>query len=308
METATSTSACDQSTHGKPFQARRFRARNLAIPNRLWVRNDPYATAFFNALSAVFPIGEAFMIESVRPWKDRVPEKLRRDIAAFIEQEAAHSREHIGMNKALDKAGYDIAPLDKAIKQFVAFFTDASDVTKLGATMCIEHLTAIVSAELMRNAEHMQGSDPELHKLWLWHGIEEIEHKAVAFDVWMAATAHWSPARRWLVRTSLCIAVSTSFLINRTRGQLELLKQDGIPARRALPKLLQYGFGKGGIGRALLRPWAAFLRPGFHPWQIDDSPWIIKGENLLAALQLVTEGQVNIPLTRERQAPLATVA
>jgi uncharacterized protein len=279
------------------IRARKFRARGLALKQRHWVRGEPVATAFFNALSAVFPHGERFMIESLRPWQQKAKGKLASEIAAFIEQEAGHSREHLVMNKALIDAGYDIAPLDKAIRDFVSFFANASDITKLGATMCIEHLTAIVAAELMTNPRHMQGSDPELHKLWLWHGVEEIEHKAVAFDAWVMATAHWSGVRRWLVRSSLCVAVTTSFFINRTRGQMELLRQDGLTGFRALLALFRFGFGKGGIGRAVLRPWAAFLKPGFHPWQVDDRNLIIKGENLLAALKLVTEGEAKSGVT-----------
>ena len=283
-----------------PFQARPFRVRKDLKTPRHWVRNEPCATAFFNALSVVFPHGEAFMIESVRPWQNKFDAKLAAEIAAFVEQEAGHSREHIVMNRAVTSVGYDTAALDGAIRKFVSFFADSSPLTKLGATMCIEHITAIVGAEVIGNDKHLQGADPELHKLWLWHGIEEIEHKAVAFDTWMAATAHWSGTRRWLVRTALCLSVSASFFINRTRGQLELLRQDGMGKMTALPKLLRFGFGKGGVGRAVFRPWLAFLKPGFHPWQIDDRALIIKGENMLAALQLVTEGKVNIALSPTR--------
>jgi predicted metal-dependent hydrolase len=290
------------------IRARFFRARGMALRQRHWVRGDPLATAFFNALSAVFPHGEAFMIESLRPWQKRASGKLADDIAGFIAQEAGHSREHIAMNKALTDAGYDISRLDNAIRSFVSFFADTSELTKLGATMCIEHLTAIVSAELIANPAHLQGCDPELHKLWLWHGIEEIEHKAVAFDTWMMATAHWSGKRRWLTRSAFCFAVTTSFFVNRTRGQMELLKQDGLTGIGAFAALLRYGFGKGGIGRAILRPWMAFFKPGFHPWQIDDRRLIAKGENMLAALQLVTEGEVTTQLTPSIPAKRAVTA
>jgi uncharacterized protein len=279
------------------IRARHFRARGTSLKNRHWVRNDPVPTAFFNALSAVFPHGERFMIESLYPWKARATGQLAIDIGAFIEQEAGHSREHVVMNKALIDAGYDIEPLDKVIRSFITFFANSPELTKLGATMCIEHLTAIIASELIQNPDHMQGSEPELHKLWLWHSIEEVEHKAVAFDTWMMATAHWSGMRRWFTRSFLCTAITASFFFNRTRGQIELLRQDGISAPRALLKLLNFGFAKKGVGRAILRPWFAFLKPGFHPWQIDDRHLIIKGENLLAALQLVTEGEVTTELT-----------
>lgn len=268
----------------RPLKSRKMRMRNLDVENRHWLGGDPYATAFFNALSAVFPRGEAFMIQSLIPWQNHLPAQLAEEVKGFIQQEAAHSREHAGMNRALIRAGYDIEPLDKAIRQFVEFFARTSDLTKLGATMCIEHITAIVAAEMIADHRHLEGSDAEMRKLWLWHGIEEVEHKAVAFDVWMYATRDWNPFRRWITRTSMMTAVSISFFINRTRGQLELMRQDGVGWKQALPRLLHYGFAKGGIGRRVMGPWARFLKPGFHPWHIDDHALIAKGEALIAAL------------------------
>lgn len=263
---------------------RKMRMRNLAVENRHWLGGDPYATAFYNALSVVFPRGEAFMIESLRPWQNKVPEELALDVKDFIQQEAAHSREHAGMNRALIRAGYDIEPLDAAIRQFVEYFGRTSDLTKLGATMCIEHITAIVAAEMIADHRHLEGSDPDMRTLWLWHGIEEVEHKAVAFDVWMYATRDWSAFRRWITRSAMMTAVSISFFINRTRGQVELMRQDGVGWKQALPRLLHYGFAKGGIGRRVMIPWARFLKPGFHPWNTDDHALIARGEALIAAL------------------------
>ena len=61
---------------------------------RWWHGGDPIATAYFNALSAAFPQGETFFIESVRRYRDQVDEPLREQIAAFVQQEAMHTREH----------------------------------------------------------------------------------------------------------------------------------------------------------------------------------------------------------------------
>lgn len=272
------------------MHARQFRGDKAKLAARHWVRGDMFATAFLNALSVVFPRGEAFMIEALHPWRERTEGRLQRDIATFIEQEAAHSREHIGFNRAIVDAGYDIEALDRAIRQFVSFFAGCGEITKLGATMCIEHLTAIVAAEILKNRGHLEGTDLELRKLWLWHAIEEVEHKAVAFDVWMFATREWSGMRRWLTRSALLLAVSVSFFVNRTRGQIELLRQDGLSASRALWLCLRHGFAKGSIGRNVLGPWMEFFRRGFHPGQIDDHELLVRGENMLAAINLVTEG------------------
>ncbi len=174
--------------------------------------------------------------------------------------------------------------------------------------MCIEHLTAIVAAEILKNRKHLEGTDLELRKLWLWHAIEEVEHKAVAFDVWMFATREWSGVRRWFTRSALLLAVSISFFINRTRGQVELLNQDGLAKPTAWWLCIRNGFAKGAIGRNVMGPWLEFFRPGFHPNHIDDRELLVRGENMLAAIKLVTEGAAGdvvhtAPPLRERSLP-----
>jgi hypothetical protein len=296
----------DAETQG--MHARQFRGGKAELKTRHWVRGDMFASAFLNALSVVFPRGEAFMIEALHPWKSRTDGKLAHDIATFIEQEAAHSREHIGFNRAIVDAGYDIEALDRAIRQFVSFFANSGEITKLGATMCIEHLTAIVAAEMLKNREHLEGIDLELRKLWLWHAVEEVEHKAVAFDVWMFATQDWSEMRRWLTRSALLLAVTFSFFINRTRGQVELLRQDGLPKIKGWWLCIRHGFAKGSIGRNVVRPWLRFFQPGFHPNNIDDRALLLRGENMLAALKLVTEGSVGDALRPAMAAPHKAIA
>lgn len=264
--------------------ARGFRANQDALTQRHWVRGDPCFTAFFNALSAVFPHGETFMIKSLMPWVDRVPADLKKQVNAFIEQEAGHAREHGAMNKALTGAGYDIEPLDRKIRGFVAFFEDASDIVKLTATMCIEHFTAIIAAELLQNRYHLDGVEDEMRELWLWHAVEEVEHKGVAYDVWVHATKDWNPVKRYLWRSFFMLAVTISFFINRSLGQIELLRQDGYGPLWSLRNIMRAGFGRGGIGRNVLRPWAAFFRPGFHPWDKDDRLLLAEGEADLAGI------------------------
>lgn len=270
--------------------SRSFRAVPSASRERHWVRQDPFATAFFNALSAVFPHGETFMIRSLAPWVDRVPEPLKSEVEAFIAQEAAHSREHVAMNKGLIDAGYDIAPLDRKIRAFVSFFQDASDTVKLSATMCIEHFTAIIAAEILKNPHHLEGVDDANRELWLWHAVEEVEHKGVAFDVWNYATRDWNPVRRYAWRSFFMLAVTTSFFINRTLGQIELLRQDGVGFWKSARCVLRSGFGKNGIGRNVLRPWASFFRPRFHPWDHDDRLLLAQGEASLARISAKRAG------------------
>ncbi|MEA3016114.1 MAG: uncharacterized protein QOI38_836, partial [Sphingomonadales bacterium] len=50
---------------------------------RWWLGGDPVASALYNALSATFPKGEAFFVESVRAYREGAPPKLAAEIKAF---------------------------------------------------------------------------------------------------------------------------------------------------------------------------------------------------------------------------------
>jgi len=178
---------------------------------------------------------------------------------------------------------------------------------KLTATNGIEHFTAIIAAELLKNREHLAGVDDKMLELWMWHAIEEVEHKGVAFDVWNHATRDWGAVRRYLWRSAFMVAVTTSFFINRTLGQIELLRQDGYGFFTALKNVVATGFGKGGIGRNVLRPWAAFFRPGYHPWDVDDRLLLAQGEADLASIAASRAGY-NARVTEPALVPLVAAA
>ena len=70
-----------------------------------------FKTAFENAFSLLFPIGEKAFIESVRNFEDQISDpKLLKEIKAFYGQEAAHRKVHQQYNEMLcDLRGYDLS-------------------------------------------------------------------------------------------------------------------------------------------------------------------------------------------------------
>lgn len=261
-----------------------YRKGKVETP-RHWVRGDPFATAFFNSLSVVFPEGERMMIHAMAKYAGKLTPDLNADLKKFIEQEASHSREHDDMNAALERAGYDISELERVIKSLVKFFDSKSDLMKLTATTCIEHITAIIAAEILEDDSYLEGADPEQLPIWIWHALEEVEHKSVAFDCWDYVTRDMPAFKKWAFRCGVMVPLSLSFFINRTRGQVTLLRQDGYGRLGALRGVLRNGFSKGGLGRNIIRPWARFLKPGFHPNDVDESALLQKAEELFAQMQ-----------------------
>jgi predicted metal-dependent hydrolase len=245
---------------------------------RWWMGGDPVATAFYNALSATFPKGEAFFVESVRMFRDGAPPRLALEIKSFVTQEVMHSREHVQFNKRALEAGYDMSALEARVEWRLSITRARPPIVNLAATMALEHFTAILAHQLLKNPRHLGKADPESAALWRWHAIEEIEHKAVAYDTWLHATRGLSRWRRWKIKAKVMLFVTRNFVIDRSFGTLALLRQDGITGVRAWARMLWFAWVRPGMLRKILGAWLAFFLPGFHPWNQDDRHLIAKAE------------------------------
>jgi len=247
---------------------RRF-GRETATP-RLWHAARVEATAIYNALSSTFPIGEAYFVESVRAFREGAPPKLAEEIKAFTTQEAIHSREHDAFNKRASEAGYDLSKLEARVEERLAITRSRPPIVNVAATMALEHFTAILAHELLKNPSHLDGAEPEAAELWRWHSVEEIEHKGVAYDTWLYATRGWPRFKRWKVKARVMLLVTRNFVVDRTAGSLELMRQDGVTGLRAWALLLWYLWVRPGMFRKIAGAWSKFFLPGFHPWNEDD--------------------------------------
>jgi predicted metal-dependent hydrolase len=247
---------------------RRF-GREASAP-RLWHGGRGEATAIYNALSTTFPAGEAFFVESVRKFREGVPPKLATEIKGFTTQEAIHSREHDAFNKRAQLSGYDLSKLEAQVEKRLAITRDRPPIVSLAATMALEHFTAILAHQLLADPRHLNGADRDAADLWRWHAVEEIEHKGVAYDTWLHATRHWPRSKRWKVKAKVMLYVTRNFLVDRTAGSLELMRQDGVTGLTAWAKLLWYLWIRPGMFRKIAGAWVSFFLPGFHPWKVDD--------------------------------------
>lgn len=247
---------------------RRF-GRDVA-QRRWWCGGDPVATAFFNALSVTFPRGEAFFIEAVKAHRHGASPRLANEIRAFVQQEIMHSREHVSFNRKVEKAGYDIAPLEQVVVDSLELIRGRPRIVDLAVTMALEHYTAMLAHMILADPATLAGADPEWAEMWRWHAIEEIEHKGVACDTWLHATRDWSRWRRWRLKAVMMLLITAQFWPRRIDGMLRLLAQDGITGWKAKARVAWFMVGRPGVLRRLFLPWLTFFLPGFHPWKTDD--------------------------------------
>lgn len=249
----------------------------LTVRDRRFGRNtrrerggDPVASAWFLALSASFPRGEAMFIEAVKAHRDGTPPRLAAEIREFIRQEVNHTREHVAFNRVATDAGYDMSNIQQRVNALTDDALQAPPVVTLAITIALEHFTAIIAHLFLTDEESLLSEGMGDPDLWRWHAAEEIEHKGVAFDTWQHATRNWKPRKRYIMRCMVMLQVTYRFLRNRMRDALELMEQDGVSGWKARWKLFAYLVGKPGMLRRIFPSWLSYFRPGFHPWDHDN--------------------------------------
>jgi hypothetical protein len=243
---------------------------------RWWHGGDPVATAFYNALSASFPMGERYFIDSVRRFRHTADLRLQEQIAVFITQESLHTREHLAFNQIAANRGYDLTRIDAYLKRRFAWARTRAPLEQLASTIALEHFTAILAHALLDDPRHLAGSPAGIKKLWQWHAIEEIEHKGVAYDTYLAATNKSNSTLRWLRRSYVMTVTTILFLHELVYSTAQFFKQDKINTPTTWIRFLRYVFVRPGVLRSVMGRYFAFFKPGFHPWNVDDRVLIAK--------------------------------
>ena len=264
---------------GASFPVRRMNFDFNNVPE-YWMKGSVGLTHFMTALSALFPAGEKFFIDSVRVVRNhpaiKENQELQKEISAFIGQEAMHTQEHVGFNAAAQRYGYDVDTLDKhtdtviqtARKVFALGgkpFGITQEMVDLTATTALEHFTATIASQLLVN-NHIQElmSDETMKTMWLWHAIEENEHKAVAYDVFEGVFG--KGIKSYLLRTGSLVAAMSILFCVQSYFVFRLLKQDKQLNRAALKDIYTYAYSPSkGIITGMAREMIMYFKPGFHP-------------------------------------------
>lgn len=263
---------------------RAIHPRNLRFeldPARMadWHPAGAHVAAFYNAISLFLPAGEAFFVDSARHFEASVrsPE-LRASLRDFLAQEALHGREHQRYNGVMAEAGYPAAYLAKRVANLLRWMgRHLPAKTRLAVTVALEHVTAMLSAGVVAEPGILEGCAPAFASLWWWHSIEEIEHKAVAFDLYRDVTAGDFVA--YPRRAAAMLASYGAFAAGVFVYLVVLLAHDRRATdRRGWLALLRFLFVRPRALRGQLRGLLAFLSPSFHPWQHDNyeqaSAWV----------------------------------
>lgn len=225
-------------------------------------------SAYIAALSATFPAGEGEFIKSVRMFQDKTKDpELKQQIRGFIGQEAHHSLQHKQFNEALRDKGYDVPRLEKVFEKDLEWsIKGRSSKERLAFTVVVEHMTAILAYDFLTKPERLEGMDEAIRPLMLWHAVEELEHKSVAFDLYMEVIGD----RELLFRSMKIARVLLPYRFMKYTVKL-LFWHKKRPSWREIKGFWKFAYGKGGLLRSLAKPLNDFFRNDFHPWDHDDS-------------------------------------
>lgn len=244
-----------------------------------WAFNDPFCTHFMGTLSTLFPVGERFFVDSVRALREHTGDTVSaKDISGFIGQEAMHSLEHVSMNNMLEAKGL---PALRAEKFTLGLLNLARRILtprqQLAATVALEHFTAIIANRLLTDTDIMNNLSDEMRPIWMWHAIEETEHKAVAFDLYqnVPGSSYGERVVFQVLATVILAAVVAAF-------QVQFMARD-----KQLFNLRTWAFGlnkllgRHGVISGLAKEYLDFFKPGFHPWEHENSALVAYWRNKL---------------------------
>lgn len=248
-----------------------------------YLRDNPFSTHFVNSLHVIFPEGERFFIRSLQKVVPNiVDEDILSQIKLFSGQEGAHAHQHMRFWKALKAQGFDIDAYAKFYRT-VCYDQIEATIYKIygeeeGAKLCLavtaalEHYTSMLAEVVFEHQDNWANLPEEMRHLLYWHASEEIEHKAVAYNVLTHVDDSYSLRVKGMI-------IATTLLWSFTFvGMGMFLFQD------REKKFLQWPSHAWDFVRTIGHPavkkfgqqWIKFFDKDFHPDQIENGHYAEK--------------------------------
>jgi len=237
-----------------------------------WLDNSYILSHTMNALSVLFPKGEQFFVDSVRYYQDQINDpKLKKEVRGFIGQEAMHSLEHKSMNQHVRDQGMPVEELEEHLEVVLGIAKKLPKRHQLAITCALEHMTAMMADMLLERSDVREDMHETMRPLWVWHAIEETEHKAVAYDVFNQVGGTYAERTFYLAFSTAALGMMASYFT--TRMMLNDPKNFSLKdSARGLWRM----WGKNGTFSSLIPTWLEYFKPGFHPWDHDNSELIAR--------------------------------
>ena len=131
----------------------------------------------------------------------------------------------------------------------------------------------------------MEGADEGYKAIWNWHALEETEHKAVAFDVYRTVIGDDSDLGAYALRSGTLVLATGIFFALFIPFYLHNVRiKGGLTDLKGWRAVAKHTWGRKGIFLNITKPWFDWFKPGFHPWDHDNSEQLQNFEALLGDL------------------------
>ena len=260
-----------------PIRHMNFDFESAKIDPKFYM-NAELASAYFASLSIFLTYGEDLVIDTARYHRDLLQDaRLKQRVSSLIGQEALHSKLHEELNDAYMEKDLPVK-LFRTLAGWVFDygFNRLPQPMKLSLMAGIEHFTAVL-AEYMMNHEQVffSSQDEKQRAIWMWHMLEESEHKDIAYDVFQNLSNNYAlriagffPA----LITILVLISAASLLVPFYREPKNLIRWQ---YWKDMPRSFQLIFGlKDGVYGSSLKHIFDYLRPDFHPDDHDTSDFL----------------------------------
>lgn len=227
-----------------------------------WLGGSPLKSHLCNSFTLLFPAGEKFFIRSVQKLFSEIQsETLKSEARTFIRQEAQHYLEHEKFFQVLKKQGYEIEKILKIVEGVVTTVSEnwISPRTAMAMTAGCEHITALLS-EIALTDNFFEEAPADLKELFEWHSLEELEHRAVAYDVFQATDGNYTSRVIGLLGAYIFFTALTTYIT------CSLMKQDKTLFRvKTAQEAMNIFFIDQKLFFKAAGIFARYLLPNFHP-------------------------------------------
>lgn len=233
-----------------------------------WCNEDARTSATLEAVSFVTPALERFFIRTVAdclPLAGNDPE-LERLCREFIHEEAEHTGAHRKLNTALLDYMKAPPPGLAAVEGLLDMVNRRLSLsTRVALVAALEHFTAVLSKSYLGSHGRWRFGCAYARDLFHHHALEEIDHRSVAFDLWLHRGGGSVPVRMAAITSILVVGVvylglATPWILHRKNGGRLAATLAGLAARQHQPS------GTASTFKDILR----YLRRDYHPRHLID--------------------------------------
>lgn len=253
-----------------------FKFDSIGFDRKFYLQAE-LASAYFSALSIFLTYGEDLVIDTARYHRDFIDDPiLKQRLTSLIGQEALHSKIHEEWNEVLRENGYPVTFFRYLAEIVFDYgFNRLPQPMKLSLMAAIEHFTAVLAEFMMKHEANFFESEHEKQRaLWMWHMLEESEHKDIAYDAFQTLSGNYAlraagffPAMITILGLILIGGLYIPFYANPK-------KMFSFTYWRDVKRSLGLLYGKDGVYGSTIGHVFEYLKPSFHPNDHDTSMYL----------------------------------